>query len=177
MWRKSFKEHFGIEHIVQVRDWDIWIWSPYISDLIIISQEWKLKKRFFSEIWNARLITIQENIIDTPQKELQQLISKKDTFEKSVLVYTRGGGKVIKRYCEEPGRPNVCHDGTMMYENTYTQNLRQAKTESFRSTYYWLVTVYRTCIDDTKRLLSRVWRLMRYTRELIVSVMYLLFYR
>lgn len=174
MGRKTFKEHFGIEHIVQVRDWNILIWSPYISDLIVVSKEWVMKK---FERSNVRLNSVQEKILNTPNSELQSLINKKDVFEKSIPVYTWDFWRIQKRYCEEPGRPNICHDGTMMYENTYTEDIKHAKKECVSAAFYSVKTVFPTCIDAMKHLWKRLSLLIKKIMMLFVSLLYFVFYR
>lgn len=48
------------------------------------------------------------------------MFAEPDTFATSILVYTYKGARIIEKRCEEPGWPNVTHDGEMMYDNTFS---------------------------------------------------------
>jgi len=53
-------------------------------------------------------------------QELRELISTPDHFDIFIPVYTFEHGKIIQRFCEKPGYPNVTHDGHLMHENLYS---------------------------------------------------------
>lgn len=126
---KAIKEAYQIKHYVQVTDEGICIGSPYIHNIIVIDRNGTLKKREPSSI-NADLCRYQRELEADPEKA-KRLIEQKDTFKKSVPVYTYQGRHIIEKQCEELGWPNVTHDGEMMYENVFfadrDEAIRQAK--------------------------------------------------
>lgn len=115
---KSFKEHFGIEHFVQISRKGLCIGSPYVHDLAVVDLETGsvVPNRTFADFVKKNYPKLDQA---SPEQVLQ-LIRKPDVFEKSVTVYTYKGGDIIEKQCEEPGWPNVTHDGDMMYENLFS---------------------------------------------------------
>lgn len=133
---KAIKEHYRIEHDVQVvPDKGICIGSAYIHDIIVIGPAGEIVKRYDpGRGWsvNADLHRYQLEMEADPAK-LKQLIDQPDTFERSVQVFTYEGADIIECACEELGWPNVTHDGRMMYENTFTPDRDQAVRWAIRS--------------------------------------------
>ena len=125
---KNLKEHYRIEHYVQVAKEGICIGSPYVHDLIVIGLggglDGKIVKRD-DGCSNEDLRRYMTEMEADPEK-VRQLIETADTFEKSIPVYTYEGGEIIEKQCEKPGWPNVTHDGDMMYENTFTSDKKRA---------------------------------------------------
>ena len=118
----TFKKHFNIGHIVQIRERDLLIGSSYISDLAAISMDTgMIKKR---ESWlNDFLPKHYPNISAAMPSEIKALLDAEDTFTQSIPVYTYEGLRILAKYCEETGYPNVTHDGVLMYDNTFSTNI------------------------------------------------------
>lgn len=121
---KAVKEHYRIDHAVQVTEAGICIGSPYIHNIIVIDQEGAIVKDDDRTL-NDKLMGYQAEMKADPET-LRRLTCQKDTFEASIPVYTYRGAEIIKKYCEQPGWPNVTHDGDMMYENTFFAERKQA---------------------------------------------------
>lgn len=119
---KSIKKYYDINHIVQIRDGNIWIGSPYISNIIVISSDGVIKKRHTEG--NENLSVVQAKMDADPVK-LRELINTSDNFSKAIIVYTYKGGDILEKYCEALDWPNVTHDGCLMYENTYSQDKQE----------------------------------------------------
>jgi hypothetical protein len=51
---------------------------------------------------------------------LRSLILEKDTFSRSLPVYTYDGASIVQAFCEAHGWPNVTHEGHVMYDNVYS---------------------------------------------------------
>jgi len=117
---KNVKEHYRIDHTVQVQEQGICIGTGYISAIIVIGFDGVVKKRHDSKI-NADLVRYQKEFDADPEK-LKGLVVALDAFKKSIPVYTWEGADIIEKFCEEPDWPNVTHDGQMMYENTFSQS-------------------------------------------------------
>ncbi len=129
---KSIKEHYRIEHNVQVNEKDeICIGSGYIHDIIKISKDGTVikmyKNRNYSDGWgtNEDLKRYQEEILSDTNL-LKELVLKEDNFNKSIKVFTYKAGEIIEKHCEKVGYPNCTHDGEMMYENTFTTDYKKA---------------------------------------------------
>lgn len=117
---KSVKEHYRISHHVQVRDGDICIGSGYISEIIVIGSDGRIKKRS-DELSNVELRRYLSEM-DADVGKLKELVEMPDVFERSIPVYTYAGGDILEKRCETLGWPNVTHDGMMMYENTFSDD-------------------------------------------------------
>jgi len=118
----TFKKHFGITHIVQIRERDLLIGSSYISALVsinmdtgMIQKEEHYRDRFLRENY--------PNVSAAMPSEIKALLDTEDTFAESIPVYTYEGLKILKKYCEEVGYSNVTHDGVLMYDNTFSTNI------------------------------------------------------
>lgn len=115
---KAVKEHYRIEHFVQVTEAGICIGSPYIHNIIVIGKDGKLTKSYDGRM-NDDLARYQKDFESDPVT-LKRLIEAPDTFSASVTVYTYEGGEILEKSCEEPGWPHVTHDGQMMHDNTFS---------------------------------------------------------
>lgn len=136
---KTIEQHYGIKHIVSVRNEGkhgkcICIGSPYIHDIIVIRiSDAKVVKRYKDGKYNDGW-SINENLkrydmeicADQETGKLRELIDRKDTFERSLPVYTICKRVVEKDYCEEYGWPNCTHSGELMYNNTYFKTRKEA---------------------------------------------------
>ncbi|QMI49713.1 hypothetical protein [Burkholderia sp. MBR-1] len=115
---KALKEKFGIRHHVHVTSDGICIGSGYVPNLVTIEpctgkvQENRTFPNFLRENYPS--------LLDAAPEELVTLIGAGDLFAAAIPVYTYEGGDIIEKQCEEPGWPNVTHDGAMMYENTFS---------------------------------------------------------
>jgi hypothetical protein len=117
---KNVKEHYRIEHLVQVRDSKIHIGSSYISSLIVIGSTGEIENRH-KEPWKTdKELRRYEQEMDSDPAKLKELIESPDTFAKSTTVYTYRDADIIEKQCEELGWPNVTHDGEMMYANRFS---------------------------------------------------------
>lgn len=117
---KSVKEHYRIGHYVTVdREKGICIGSPYVHDLIVIGFDGVVKKRP-DRTHNDDLCRYLREF-DADRELLKQLILQEDKFEKSLPVWTYFGSRIVEKFCEEYGWPNVTHDGLMMYDNTFSK--------------------------------------------------------
>lgn len=116
---KTLKQHFGIEHIVQVTEkGSIYIGSGYIHDLVVIDP--KTGEVRENQTHAGFLRQHYPEILATPPAEIVKLIEAQDVFDASVPVFTYRESEIIEKRCEEPGWPNVTHDGCVMYENTFS---------------------------------------------------------
>lgn len=116
---KAVRDHYRIEHDVQVTSAGICIGSPYIHDIIVISVDSGVIVRRWGEPHSGKLGRYLEEMDADPVK-LAELVAAKDVFERSIPVYTYEGGDIIEKQCEALGYPNVTHDGCMQYENTFS---------------------------------------------------------
>lgn len=140
---KTVKDHYDIQHIVQVdtrKDYGsepaILIGSPYISDIIVIRiSDGKILKRFDGR-HNELLAALQPRLDeDEKNGKLKDLIDTKDNFGKLLPVYYIGDHKRIRlMWCEHYGYPNVTTEGTLMYENEFYSKLKAAKYYLLRNT-------------------------------------------
>lgn len=119
MW-KNVKEHYSIGHIVSVTDRGICIGSSYIPDLIVIGLDGNIIKSDAGKINEDLQRYMAEFKADLAK--LKELVTARDTFSKSLPVFTYEGSNIIEEQCEKYGWPNVTHEGRLMYENTYSKS-------------------------------------------------------
>ncbi len=124
---KNVKEHYRIDHQVQVTNEGICIGSPYIHAIIVISLDGTLIKENDRTL-NDKLSRYQAEMKADPDK-LRDLVLSEDKFSSSIPVYTYDGATIVQKFCEELGWPNVTHDGAMMYDNTFFAD-REAAVEA-----------------------------------------------
>lgn len=115
---KAVKEHYQIEHSVQVTEDGICIGSPYIHNIIVIGQDGKLTRRYDGRA-NDELARYQRDF-DSDPETLKHLVESPDTFSDAVAIYTYKDGEILEKVCEKPEWPNVTHDGQMIYDNTFS---------------------------------------------------------
>ncbi|KFD27046.1 hypothetical protein [Sphingobium yanoikuyae] len=118
---KAVRDHYRIDHDVQVTSAGICIGSPYIHDIIVISVDRGEIVRRWGEPHSGKLGRYLEEMDADPVK-LAELVAADDVFERSIPVYTYEGGDIIEKQCEALGYPNVTHDGCMQYENTFSSD-------------------------------------------------------
>lgn len=117
---KTLKQHFGIEHIVQVTEkGSICIGSAYIHDLVVIDP--KTGKLDENQTFSTGFLRQHyPELLATAPAEIVKLIDAQDVFDASVPVFTYRESEIIEKRCEEPGWPNVTHDGCVMYESAFS---------------------------------------------------------
>jgi hypothetical protein len=115
---KAFKEKFGIEHIVQVTTEGVCIGSPYVHDLAIVDP--KTGEIRDNQVFPHFVRKTYPRLAEAAPAEIVKILEAPDTFASSIAVYTYGDGDVVEKLCEEPGWPNVTHDGHVMYENMFS---------------------------------------------------------
>lgn len=177
---KKLTEHYGIKHIVQVRESrhdgfgkSVYIGSYLCSDLIIIGFDGKIKKISSiihrgetSEI--GKLLTKLEN--DSPEF-IAGLLSEPDEFKDLKTIYIVERGRIYKKQCEEFGWPNCTTDGEIMYENTSFKDRKDALEYAKSSTtMLWEWKSYRESIKES---FSSIWNrtkfLLKYLSEFIYA--------
>lgn len=120
---KNVKEAFDIKHNVIMEDGRIFIGSGFIHDLVSIDVD-------TGEIWENETFrnSLRENypdLLKADPEKVRALILAPDTFKASIPVFTFQDGDIIECRCEEPGYPNVTHDGRMMYENRFSTDIQE----------------------------------------------------
>ncbi len=141
---KAIRDHYGIEHIVQVTSAGICIGSGYIHDLIVVANGVRDRSHDNDRFGVRRkeggeLGRIMDEMDADPAK-LAELAACADTFDRSLTVYTYDGGAILEKQCEELGWPNVTHDGLIQYENTFSPDrdlVRQWAIKSAKAGVEW----------------------------------------
>lgn len=116
-WR-TFKEHFGITHHIDRHGDELRIGSGYIHDLLQVSLRsgvLRLKDGFSS--------FAHENypqLVSASPEHIRALLKQEDVFSRDIPVYVYEDGRILVRYCEQPGYPNTTHDGYLMRNNYST---------------------------------------------------------
>lgn len=133
---KNLKEAFDIDrHHVVVEDGNIHIGSGFVHDLVVVDtktgevRQNKTFSDFLSKTYPALELASQSRLLD--------LIKTPDTFKASIPVYTFRDGEIIECQCEEPGYPNVTHDGQLMYENRFSIDIGQVVQWAKRDLEAW----------------------------------------
>ncbi|RVQ01985.1 hypothetical protein [Sinorhizobium meliloti] len=149
---KNVKEHYRIDHQVEVTEEGICIGSPYVHAIIVISLDGALIKEADRTL-NEKLMRYQFEMKADPAK-LRHLVVSPDTFSASIPVYTYRGAEIIEKRCEELGWPNVTHDGDMMYENTFFAN-REGAVEAAKSNCEASILLRRMEISDQQQRMAK----------------------
>lgn len=114
---KAIKEHYRIEHTVQVRDDLICIGSAYVHDIITVRPDGAVVSSFSR---NGEIARYMEEM-EADRSKLIELYHVADQFKLALPVFTYDrDGNIIEKLCEGYGWPNVTHDGEMMFENTFS---------------------------------------------------------
>lgn len=149
---KAVRDHYRIEHFVQVTDKGICIGSPYIHDIIVISLDrGEIVRRWGS---GGGEIGRYLDAMDADPFKLAELVAQADVFERSIPVFTYEGGDIIEKQCEELGYPNVTHDGCMQYENTFSPDaglVRVWAIDSAKAGIEWMAEA----VEDAQRELHK----------------------
>tara|TARA_B100002049_G_scaffold237336_1_gene228317 strand:+ start:4756 stop:5262 length:507 start_codon:yes stop_codon:yes gene_type:complete len=122
---KTFKERFGIKHIVCVDGGNINIGSGYVNDLVKISIESGFVRE--NETFERFLKENYPKLREASQSEILSVIQERDVFGKSITVYTYDDEGIYTKQCEELGYPNVTHCGMLMYENKFSTDAEKVK--------------------------------------------------
>jgi hypothetical protein len=149
---KALKEHYRIaDHIVQVTEKGVCIGSGHLPELIVITLDGKLLRRYESR--GSEELTRYQSEIDADPNKLIELLQSEDAFTISTPVYTFQGAEIVEKFCEKPGYPNVTHDGQLMFKSKYSLDrievIRWAK-EAAAYAQYGLKRV----VDDARRKLA-----------------------
>ena len=122
---KNVKEHYGIKHIVQVTNAGICIGSGYVHNILTIRADLSIARS--PGVGVGERFDSMVSALEADSLKLRDLIESPDTFSASIPVYTfTYDGEIIRALCEQPGWPNVTHDGRIMYENTHFPKRSQA---------------------------------------------------
>ena len=160
---KAVKDHYRIEHFVRVEAGNICIGSLYIHDIIVIDPAGKIVKR---EAHGNRNLNRYLAEMDADPDKLAALIKSPDTFAAAIPVYTWENGQIIECLCEEPGWPNVTHDGRMMYENTFDTDRAKVVQWAVESTRSWIVAIEGRVIQAETDLIALESRLAQRRQHL-----------
>lgn len=116
---KTLKERFEINsHIVEISGGSICIGTSCYPGLVTICPD--TGKLTESPGFEEFLSKTYPKLFQANRDDILDAIKTPDSFSEFIPVYTFENGNIIKKFCEEPGWPNVTHDGFMMYENTFS---------------------------------------------------------
>lgn len=159
---KAVRDHYRVEHIVQITSDGICIGSPYIHNIIVISADrGEITKRYDpARGWsrNENLDRYQTEMDADPFK-LAALVATNDQFERSIPVFTYEGGAIIEKQCEELGFPNVTHDGAMQFENTFSPDaglVREWAIDNAKAGIEWMAESVVEAEDELTRRRDRL---------------------
>lgn len=117
---KTFKTHFRVGHIVHMRDANLCIGSPYITNIFEIDPKTgRMIKGEDRDTHNADLSRYRKEIEETTPSSIIAMLQASDTFAASIPCYRIEGCEVLEKQCESFEWPSVTHDGELMYENTH----------------------------------------------------------
>lgn len=149
---KAVRDHYRIEHDVQVTSQGICIGSPYIHDIIVISLDRGEIVRRWGEPHSGKLGRYLQEMDADPSK-LAELVAADDVFERSIPFYTYEGADIIEKQCEALGWPNVTHDGCMQFENTFSPDPGLVRTwaiDNAKAGVRWM----REAVEDAEKALA-----------------------
>lgn len=162
---KNFKEHFGIEHIVSVVGTELRIGSPYILSLIVVDMQTGLIAKPYDRGNNDALDRHHREIAADPAKVLELLVAP-DSFSSSIPVFTYDGSDIIEGLCEELGWPNLTHDGTLMYENTFTPTREEAVALAKKSVT-GAIEYRKSHLDECRALVAKTAERLAQSEEIL----------
>lgn len=165
MGHKLLKQHYRIEHIVQVRDGVICIGSSYVSEIITIKDYKPKWASGLGESRNDDLARYFSEMSVDPAK-LREVIDAPDTFETSITVWTYEDGEIIEKKCEALGWPNVTHDGCLMYENTFSTDKQKVIRWAKKNTQCGIEMVEERLEEDRAKALKTEATLAKYRADL-----------
>lgn len=163
---KAVRDHYRIEHIVQVvPEKGICIGSGYIHDIIVISLDRGEITRVWSDLGRGELGRYVKEMRADPFK-LAELVAAEDVFERSIPVFTYQGGEIIEKLCEDVGWPNPTHDGQMQFENTFSTDSGLVRTWAIDSAKSRIEFLRQSVKDAEADLADRRNRLAECERDL-----------
>ncbi|TBW57382.1 hypothetical protein EZI54_06915 [Marinobacter halodurans] len=117
----NVKIHYRISQYVYMNDGDICIGVLGMSKVeAVIRINTHGESRIVDDSWcNRELAILHRQFVDN-QAELRELAQRDDRFKRSIKVYTYRGSEVSETLCENPGWPNVTHDGQIMYVRRFS---------------------------------------------------------
>ena len=151
-WKK-LKDHFQIEHHVQIVGGQLLIGSPYVCDLATINIETGRVKK--NDTFSRFLEEHYPKLLDASTAEILGLIKEPDQFTASITVYTYKGSEIIEKLCEEAGWPNVTHDGCMMYNNAFSTDKDKVIGWAKRNADLYIERVIEHIDETKKRLIEK----------------------
>ncbi|MCK5611301.1 hypothetical protein KAR91_56045 [Candidatus Pacearchaeota archaeon] len=162
---KALKEHFKIEHAVQIDNGRICIGSPYIHDIISIGKDFSIGT---CSSWSGRNELLNRNFKDLTEAsisgELKKIIEEPDTYENLITIWKSYNGKVIKKQCEVFEWPEVTTDGEMIYENTFFKTRKEALKDCRIQEVSGLRSIFRFRLRDS---ISKLFSAIKYTSQQI----------
>jgi len=117
---KNLKEAYNIKHHVTENSHSILIGTDYVRNIVSICRETGALREnstfpgFAEEYYPA--------LAQSSAEERLGHIHRADTFKASIPVYTFQDGLIIKKHCENPGYPNVTHDGFLITASEFSTN-------------------------------------------------------
>lgn len=146
---KSFKEKFEIKHFVQIRDGQIKIGSSYVHDIISIDP---VTGRIFETASWSNVLNEYPLLKNASKEEIVKILQEKDTFEKSIPVFTYSEATIIEDFAEEVGWPNITHSGRMMMDNTFFLTREEAVEEAIDNNGYSIKFAKDRVVESEKEL-------------------------
>lgn len=120
---KMLKQALGTDCHIQVSFKGVCIGSGSAHDLAVIDPD--TGRVEFDSAFREALIKRCPRLFELAPEDIKRLLAAEDQFERSVPVYTFQEGAIVEKWCEEPGWPNVTHDGCMMFINTFSTDKEQ----------------------------------------------------
>lgn len=115
---KALKEHFKIDGVVSVRDGYIWVGSEHVPMLIRVNMETGTVEQ--DTAFPSFGISYCQSLFKAAAEDIKSLIDAEDYFDVSIPIYTYDETGVVVKYCESPSWPNVTHDGSLIYANSFS---------------------------------------------------------
>ena len=171
---KAIKEHYRINHHVQVTDEGICIgYSRKFNrahNLIVIELGVGVMNFNCGRLDGENLTRFADRELRRYEAEMRadpvrvgELVAANDVFQKSITVYTYKDAQIIEKKCEKLGWPNNTHDGQTMSDNAFSTNRAQVVAWAIGSaqTYFnWLVKlekIERAKLEGTGKLVE-IWK-------------------
>lgn len=151
---KNVKEHYGIEHTVEMRQENLLIGSPYVHDLLTVKPDGSVKRNSIVK-GDGELGRIERAITSDPAR-FMALMESPDSFGPLLPVYTYMDGEIIEEQCEVYEYPNMTVLGNVQYENTYFADKNEAVRRALRSLRYRIESTAERVEEAQKELERRL---------------------
>ena len=103
----------------------ICIGSAYIHDIIVISMQGEIIKRYDNSS-HGNLSRYMLEFESDPDK-LKRIVTQEDDFSDfTTTVYITDHNRIRKEFCKEFGWPNITSSGELMYDNTCFRTYKEA---------------------------------------------------